>query len=145
MPCTLALFLEMAQLSSYDSPDTPETDDSVEVKILCSCPSPGSGPCEAKGREFSLLEHLEEGARVVCTAQDVIQLLEATGQEAAAGLRAEPMLEPSFPQHIAPEKHARLLIFSLVFQGRGASLTSKKAPCEEDFETIKLISNGAYG
>ncbi|XP_005868729.1 PREDICTED: microtubule-associated serine/threonine-protein kinase 2 isoform X2 [Myotis brandtii] len=50
---------EMAQLSSYDSPDTPETDDSVE--------------------------------------------------------------------------------------GRGASLTSKKAPCEEDFETIKLISNGAYG
>jgi hypothetical protein len=28
------MFLEMAQLSSYDSPDTPETDDSVEVKIL---------------------------------------------------------------------------------------------------------------
>ncbi|EQB77445.1 Microtubule-associated serine/threonine-protein kinase 2-like protein [Camelus ferus] len=50
---------EMAQLSSYDSPDTPETDDSVE--------------------------------------------------------------------------------------GRGASLTSKKTPSEEDFETIKLISNGAYG
>ncbi|XP_053776323.1 microtubule-associated serine/threonine-protein kinase 2 isoform X4 [Desmodus rotundus] len=50
---------EMAQLSSYDSPDTPETDDSVE--------------------------------------------------------------------------------------GRGASQTSKKTPCEEDFETIKLISNGAYG
>ncbi|XP_045715916.1 microtubule-associated serine/threonine-protein kinase 2 isoform X9 [Phyllostomus hastatus] len=50
---------EMAQLSSYDSPDTPETDDSVE--------------------------------------------------------------------------------------GRGASRTSKKTPCEEDFETIKLISNGAYG
>ncbi|XP_036300023.1 microtubule-associated serine/threonine-protein kinase 2 isoform X7 [Pipistrellus kuhlii] len=50
---------EMAQLSSYDSPDTPETDDSVE--------------------------------------------------------------------------------------GRGASLTSKRTPCEEDFETIKLISNGAYG
>ncbi|XP_036748964.2 microtubule-associated serine/threonine-protein kinase 2 isoform X13 [Manis pentadactyla] len=50
---------EMAQLSSYDSPDTPETDDSVE--------------------------------------------------------------------------------------SRGASLTSKKPPSEEDFETIKLISNGAYG
>ncbi|XP_054428125.1 microtubule-associated serine/threonine-protein kinase 2 isoform X3 [Pteronotus mesoamericanus] len=50
---------EMAQLSSYDSPDTPETDDSVE--------------------------------------------------------------------------------------GRGASRTSKKTPSEEDFETIKLISNGAYG
>uniref|UniRef100_F6WIX9 non-specific serine/threonine protein kinase n=1 Tax=Equus caballus TaxID=9796 RepID=F6WIX9_HORSE len=50
---------EVAQLSSYDSPDTPETDDSVE--------------------------------------------------------------------------------------GRGASLTSKKTPSEEDFETIKLISNGAYG
>ncbi|XP_060061943.1 microtubule-associated serine/threonine-protein kinase 2 isoform X3 [Erinaceus europaeus] len=50
---------EMTQLSSYDSPDTPETDDSVE--------------------------------------------------------------------------------------GRGTSLTSKKAPSEEDFETIKLISNGAYG
>ncbi|XP_077608257.1 microtubule-associated serine/threonine-protein kinase 2 isoform X2 [Crocuta crocuta] len=49
---------EMAQLSSYDSPDTPETDDSVE--------------------------------------------------------------------------------------GRGASL-AKKTPSEEDFETIKLISNGAYG
>ncbi|XP_051027901.1 microtubule-associated serine/threonine-protein kinase 2 isoform X2 [Acomys russatus] len=50
---------EMAQLSSYDSPDTPETDDSVE--------------------------------------------------------------------------------------GRGASQQSKKTPSEEDFETIKLISNGAYG
>ncbi|XP_015340541.1 microtubule-associated serine/threonine-protein kinase 2 isoform X1 [Marmota marmota marmota] len=50
---------EMAQLSSYDSPDTPETDDSIE--------------------------------------------------------------------------------------GRGASLQSKKTPSEEDFETIKLISNGAYG
>ncbi|XP_054993898.1 microtubule-associated serine/threonine-protein kinase 2 isoform X2 [Sorex araneus] len=50
---------EMAQLSSYDSPDTPETDDSVE--------------------------------------------------------------------------------------GRGSSLTSTKTPSEEDFETIKLISNGAYG
>ncbi|XP_055474457.1 microtubule-associated serine/threonine-protein kinase 2 isoform X4 [Psammomys obesus] len=50
---------EMVQLSSYDSPDTPETDDSVE--------------------------------------------------------------------------------------GRGASQPSKKTPSEEDFETIKLISNGAYG
>ncbi|KAG8507649.1 Microtubule-associated serine/threonine-protein kinase 2, partial [Galemys pyrenaicus] len=50
---------EMTQLSSYDSPDTPETDDSIE--------------------------------------------------------------------------------------GRGTSLTSKKTPSEEDFETIKLISNGAYG
>lgn len=40
--CVLALFLEMAQLSSYDSPDTPETDDSVEVKILCSRPNPGA-------------------------------------------------------------------------------------------------------
>ncbi|XP_027622388.1 microtubule-associated serine/threonine-protein kinase 2 isoform X2 [Tupaia chinensis] len=50
---------EMAQLSSYDSPDTPETDDSVE--------------------------------------------------------------------------------------GRGVSLPAKKTPSEEDFETIKLISNGAYG
>lgn len=40
--CVLALFLEMAQLSSYDSPDTPETDDSVEVNILSSCPSPGT-------------------------------------------------------------------------------------------------------
>ncbi|XP_006839772.1 PREDICTED: microtubule-associated serine/threonine-protein kinase 2 isoform X1 [Chrysochloris asiatica] len=50
---------EMVQLSSYDSPDTPETDDSVE--------------------------------------------------------------------------------------GRGTSVPSKKTPSEEDFETIKLISNGAYG
>ncbi|KAM9283603.1 microtubule-associated serine/threonine-protein kinase 2 isoform 2-T2 [Morus bassanus] len=50
---------EMAQLNSYDSPDTPETDDSVE--------------------------------------------------------------------------------------GRGASVQSKKTPSEEEFETIKLISNGAYG
>lgn len=50
---------EMAQLSSYDSPDTPETDDSVE--------------------------------------------------------------------------------------GRGVSQPSQKTPSEEDFETIKLISNGAYG
>uniref|UniRef100_A0A8C0KVE8 non-specific serine/threonine protein kinase n=1 Tax=Canis lupus dingo TaxID=286419 RepID=A0A8C0KVE8_CANLU len=29
--------------------------------------------------------------------------------------------------------------------GRGASVTSKRTPSEEDFETIKLISNGAYG
>ncbi|XP_051855788.1 microtubule-associated serine/threonine-protein kinase 2 isoform X9 [Antechinus flavipes] len=50
---------EMAQLNSYDSPDTPETDDSVE--------------------------------------------------------------------------------------GRGAILQAKKTPSEEEFETIKLISNGAYG
>ncbi|KAM6343697.1 microtubule-associated serine/threonine-protein kinase 2 isoform 2-T2 [Alca torda] len=50
---------EMAQLNSYDSPDTPETDDSVE--------------------------------------------------------------------------------------SRGASVQSKKTPSEEEFETIKLISNGAYG
>lgn len=70
-------------------------------------------PCEAKGREFSFLEHLEEGVRVVCTAQDVIQLLEATGQEATAGLRAGPVLEPSFPKHRAPEKHACLLTFPL--------------------------------
>ncbi|XP_063575155.1 microtubule-associated serine/threonine-protein kinase 2 isoform X5 [Pongo abelii] len=30
-------------------------------------------------------------------------------------------------------------------EGRGTSLPSKKTPSEEDFETIKLISNGAYG
>ncbi|KAM6219936.1 microtubule-associated serine/threonine-protein kinase 2 [Rhynchocyon petersi] len=30
-------------------------------------------------------------------------------------------------------------------EGRGASVPSKKTPSEEDFETIKLISNGAYG
>lgn len=41
LSCVLALFLEMAQLSSYDSPDTPETDDSVEVKTLSSCLNPG--------------------------------------------------------------------------------------------------------
>ncbi|XP_038650119.1 microtubule-associated serine/threonine-protein kinase 2 isoform X3 [Scyliorhinus canicula] len=28
---------------------------------------------------------------------------------------------------------------------RGAALHTKKAPCEEDFENLKLISNGAYG
>lgn len=39
--CALTLFLEMAQLSSYDSPDTPETDDSVEVKTSSFCPNPG--------------------------------------------------------------------------------------------------------
>lgn len=42
LSCVLALFLEMAQLSSYDSPDTPETDDSVEVKTLSSCLNPGA-------------------------------------------------------------------------------------------------------
>ncbi|XP_075411754.1 microtubule-associated serine/threonine-protein kinase 2 isoform X3 [Tenrec ecaudatus] len=30
-------------------------------------------------------------------------------------------------------------------EGRGAPVLSKKTPSEEDFETIKLISNGAYG
>ncbi|XP_041063691.1 microtubule-associated serine/threonine-protein kinase 2 isoform X1 [Carcharodon carcharias] len=29
--------------------------------------------------------------------------------------------------------------------GRGAALHTKKTPCEEDFENLKLISNGAYG
>lgn len=38
VPCVLALFLEMVHLSSYDSPDTPETDDSIEVKTLHSSP-----------------------------------------------------------------------------------------------------------
>nr|XP_056700019.1 microtubule-associated serine/threonine-protein kinase 2 isoform X2 [Euleptes europaea] len=52
---------EMAQLNSYDSPDTPETDDSAEIK------------------------------------------------------------------------------------SRGATIQIKKTPSEEEFETIKLISNGAYG
>uniref|UniRef100_A0A8C0HAB7 non-specific serine/threonine protein kinase n=1 Tax=Chelonoidis abingdonii TaxID=106734 RepID=A0A8C0HAB7_CHEAB len=33
----------------------------------------------------------------------------------------------------------------LDFQSRGAPLQSKKTPSEEDFENIKLISNGAYG
>ena len=38
---------------------------------------------------------------------------------------------------------------SALFQGRGAAVpapqTKTKAPREEDFENIKLISNGAYG
>ncbi|XP_043555070.1 microtubule-associated serine/threonine-protein kinase 2 isoform X5 [Chiloscyllium plagiosum] len=29
--------------------------------------------------------------------------------------------------------------------GQGAALQTKKTPCEEDFENLKLISNGAYG
>ncbi|XP_069794861.1 microtubule-associated serine/threonine-protein kinase 2 isoform X2 [Narcine bancroftii] len=29
--------------------------------------------------------------------------------------------------------------------GRGATFNAKKTPCEEDFENLKLISNGAYG
>ncbi|NXW27892.1 MAST2 kinase, partial [Phaetusa simplex] len=41
----------------------------------------------------------------------------------------------------APDFH-----FLAVFpQSRGASVQSKKTPSEEEFETIKLISNGAYG
>uniref|UniRef100_A0A8B9ZKK4 non-specific serine/threonine protein kinase n=1 Tax=Anas platyrhynchos TaxID=8839 RepID=A0A8B9ZKK4_ANAPL len=36
--------------------------------------------------------------------------------------------------------------FGIFFpQSRGASVQSKKTPSEEEFETIKLISNGAYG
>lgn len=39
-----------------------------------------------------------------------------------------------------------LLSLSVFFpQSRGASVQSKKTPSEEEFETIKLISNGAYG
>uniref|UniRef100_A0A4W3I529 non-specific serine/threonine protein kinase n=1 Tax=Callorhinchus milii TaxID=7868 RepID=A0A4W3I529_CALMI len=30
-------------------------------------------------------------------------------------------------------------------QSRGAAVHTKKTPCEEDFENLKLISNGAYG
>ncbi|XP_072129803.1 microtubule-associated serine/threonine-protein kinase 2 isoform X5 [Mobula birostris] len=30
-------------------------------------------------------------------------------------------------------------------EGRGATFNTKKTPCEEDFENLKLISNGAYG
>uniref|UniRef100_A0A803TY29 non-specific serine/threonine protein kinase n=1 Tax=Anolis carolinensis TaxID=28377 RepID=A0A803TY29_ANOCA len=35
--------------------------------------------------------------------------------------------------------------YLLCFQSRGATAQVKKTPSEEEFETIKLISNGAYG
>lgn len=81
----------MAQLSSYDSgnPDTPETDDSVEVRA--QHPNGGRGP------------------------------------------------EPWRLSEV------------VVFQSRGATVPAPpphnrtKTPGEEDFENIKLISNGAYG
>lgn len=81
----------MAQLSSYDSgnPDTPETDDSVDVS--------------------------------------------ARARERSRGREGWCLSEPA------------------VFQSRGTTLppppsqSRTKTPGEEDFENIKLISNGAYG
>lgn len=63
----------MAQLSSYDSPDTPETDDSVEVKVLSSCPSPGTWACEF----FEETLWRGDGAYTIWV---VIQLLEKNRQ-----------------------------------------------------------------
>lgn len=61
---------------------------------------------------------------------------ELCGYSAETGYTASPSI-------YAPKSTP--ISFSFVFQGRGASLPSKKTPSEEDFETIKLISNGAYG
>lgn len=85
------LSAEMAQLSSYDSgnPETPETDDSVDVSA----------------------QHLNKGR-----SPELLCLSEVD-----------------------------------VFQSRGATVPAPppqnrtKTPGEEDFENIKLISNGAYG
>lgn len=44
---------------------------------------------------------------------------------------------------VIPAPASHLLAFFP--QSRGASVQSKKTPSEEEFETIKLISNGAYG
>jgi len=89
------LFPEMTQLSSYDSgnPETPETDDSVDVS-------------------FSF----------------ITQTLSSSQREARSKLSS-----------------------SAVFQSRGSAAPAAppqaktKTPREEDFENIKLISNGAYG
>uniref|UniRef100_A0A8C0F0K9 non-specific serine/threonine protein kinase n=1 Tax=Bubo bubo TaxID=30461 RepID=A0A8C0F0K9_BUBBB len=47
------------------------------------------------------------------------------------------------PLEVIPATDFHFLVFFL--QSRGASVQSKKTPSEEEFETIKLISNGAYG
>uniref|UniRef100_A0A452VIV6 non-specific serine/threonine protein kinase n=1 Tax=Ursus maritimus TaxID=29073 RepID=A0A452VIV6_URSMA len=79
---------------------------------------------------YHLLEaaegHAKEGQGIKCDIPRYIV--------SQLGLTRDPLEEACLPP-----------AFALVFQGRGASLTSKKTPSEEDFETIKLISNGAYG
>lgn len=86
------LSAEMAQLSSYDSgnPETPETDDSVEVRA-----APEQGPRSSTLWLSEVLVFQSRGATVPVPA---------------------------------PPPHSRT-----------------KTPGEEDFENIKLISNGAYG
>uniref|UniRef100_A0A8C0KQS8 non-specific serine/threonine protein kinase n=1 Tax=Canis lupus dingo TaxID=286419 RepID=A0A8C0KQS8_CANLU len=79
---------------------------------------------------YHLLEaaegHAKEGQGIKCDIPRYIV--------SQLGLTRDPLEEARLP-----------LAFALVFQGRGASVTSKRTPSEEDFETIKLISNGAYG
>lgn len=91
----------MAQLSSYDSgnPDTPETDDSVDVSVYC---------------DVVLMQGLYRCRSVVCNSMS-------------------PCVS----------------LYPVLLQSRGATVQpiqpKPKTPREEDFENIKLISNGAYG
>uniref|UniRef100_A0A8C0V2W9 non-specific serine/threonine protein kinase n=16 Tax=Neoaves TaxID=3078114 RepID=A0A8C0V2W9_CYACU len=85
---------------------------------------------------YHLLEaaegHAKEGQGIKCDIPRYII--------SQLGLTRDPLEgENSFIP--APDFH-----FLVVFpQSRGASVQSKKTPSEEEFETIKLISNGAYG
>lgn len=98
----------MAQLSSYDSgnPETPETDDSVDVSTQ---PSDQNGPSAT--HEMILSAHRNDCFHLCIDLKRALCLF----QSQVTTVPAAP------PQ------------------------TKTKAPREEDFENIKLISNGAYG
>uniref|UniRef100_A0A8C0ES44 non-specific serine/threonine protein kinase n=1 Tax=Bubo bubo TaxID=30461 RepID=A0A8C0ES44_BUBBB len=85
---------------------------------------------------YHLLEaaegHAKEGQGIKCDIPRYII--------SQLGLTRDPLEgENSF----IPATDFHFLVFFL--QSRGASVQSKKTPSEEEFETIKLISNGAYG
>ena len=108
VPCIPALFLEMAQLSSYDSPDTPETDDSVEVRPAL-LPQAWSLGLASKGlgglpKRLSEAGWAAAGRFAVSGHSDP----EEEQQQAVAGRRAERMLGLQLPKRVASEKHACL-------------------------------------
>lgn len=98
----------MAQLSSYDSgnPETPETDDSVDVST-----QPSDQNCPSATHEMILSAHRNDCLHLCIDLK-----------RALCVFQSQVTTVPAAPPQ-----------------------TKTKAPREEDFENIKLISNGAYG
>ncbi|XP_054066717.1 microtubule-associated serine/threonine-protein kinase 2 isoform X12 [Rissa tridactyla] len=101
---------------------------------------------------YHLLEaaegHAKEGQGIKCDIPRYII--------SQLGLTRDPLEDCPFQPHVSKERcweMAQLNSYDSPdtpetddsVESRGASVQSKKTPSEEEFETIKLISNGAYG